>query len=60
MIRYGMMWHGMVWYDLVWYGMPCPPGLHAEVVWGTLSDYFAEVRKQSELKTKDEVGLFPR
>jgi len=33
--------------------------LHAEVHWGTLSDYFDEVRKESEAQTKDEVGLFP-
>merc|ERR1719495_2832792 len=33
--------------------------MHAEVHWGTLSDYFDEVRKESAAQTKDEVGLFP-
>ena len=27
--------------------------------WGTLSDYFNQVRKSSEAMTGDEVGLFP-
>jgi len=35
------------------------PELNAEVQWGTLSDYFSQVRKTSEAKTGDEVGLFP-
>jgi len=34
-------------------------GLHAEVRWGTLSDYFTAVRGESEARTKDETGLFP-
>jgi len=33
--------------------------LNAEVQWGTLSDYFNQVRKESEAKTGDELGLFP-
>ena len=35
------------------------PELNAEVQWGTLSDYFNQVRKTSEAMTGDEVGLFP-
>ena len=34
-------------------------GLHAEVRWGTLSDYFTAVRGESEARAKDETGLFP-
>lgn len=33
--------------------------LHAEMQWGTLSDYFDGVRKESVERTKEEVGLFP-
>merc|ERR1719422_1986443 len=35
------------------------PELNAEVQWGTLSDYFNQVRKTSETKTGDELGMFP-
>jgi len=35
------------------------PELNAEVHWGTLSDYFNQLRKVSEAKTGDELGVFP-
>ena len=35
------------------------PELNTEISWGTLSDYFSEVRKESELGSGDELGLFP-
>ena len=35
------------------------PQLHAEINWGTLSDYFEAVRSKSSEKTGDETKLFP-
>ena len=35
------------------------PGFNAEIHWGTLSDYFNELRKSSAASSGDEVALFP-
>lgn len=35
------------------------PELGVDFQWGTLSDYFKAIRKQSETETKEETGLFP-